>query len=199
MVDLASARRRDWLSSGRVEILGVFASGKTTLAKNLATLDGFKLLPEDHRRIPFWGRPEFSESLGFLPHDLSFLLHHVSLLKASGKKKELAICDWSFISDRLWASMRLDKQRDVYLRVFEELIPQLGDPVKYIYLRTPPGITIDRLRARGREPEKNFGNFVYQAFEALERAVDAIDRERLIVVEDGNQWRALAQLLKNHI
>src|SRR5947209_101410 len=103
----AKKRRR---ARPRVEILGVFGSGKTTLAARLCAAVGTPL-PEDHRLNPFWGQEDPIEIAGGLGYELFFLLQHGRLAAEPWNSEPLALglCDWSFA-----ASMRLKRELEVY-------------------------------------------------------------------------------------
>ncbi len=182
LAPVAKARR----PRSRVEILGVFGSGKTTLAQRLSTSCGLHLA-EDHRMNPFWGRKEAIETAGDLAYDLSFLLQHCHLAAEPGGREpvDLGICDWSFASDRLWASMRLQEGLDAYDAVFSRLNQRLGPPLGYLYLRQPETEIVSRLKKRGRRLERQLLMQVGMAVAGLENLVAALPKGSVLECDDS--------------
>jgi deoxyadenosine/deoxycytidine kinase len=169
----------------RVEILGIFGSGKTTLAARLAATAGTQL-PEDHRLNPFWGRDDAIAIAGGLGYELFFLLQHGRLAAEPWNvgAEALGICDWSFATDRLWASMRLRDELKAYDEVHRELLARVGEPLGYLYLRQPIEKIAVRLTARGREPEAPLIANLSQATEALDALVATVGEHKVLVCDD---------------
>lgn len=169
----------------RVEILGLFGAGKTTLATTLA--NGFCThLAEDHAANPFWGREDVVEVTGQLPYDLMFLLQHcrVAAEPPIDDRNPLGICDWSFTSDRLWASMRSEDGMEIYDAVLRHCRERLGDPVGYLYLRQPVEVVASRLLKRGRRVETPLLKSLAMALDALEDLVARLPPSRVVVCGD---------------
>lgn len=169
----------------RIEILGVFGSGKTTLAKRLARPSAIALL-EDHAQNPFWGDDAALQVTGYLPYDLHFLLQHVHLATGASRseREPAAICDWSLISDRLWASRRLGNEFETYLKVYHSLAERVGEPVGYVYLRQSPSVIVERLLARGRLPEAGLLDSIAAAASDLDRLVATLPSGKFLVAGD---------------
>lgn len=169
----------------RVEILGVFGSGKTTLAVRLA--DGVaEILAERHEQNPFWGNPKVINVTGYLAYDLSFLLQHAHLAAApaAAEATEFGICDWALASDRLWASMRLGDDLAIYEAVYQTLLERIGPPIGHLYLRQPSSLIMSRLHGRGREPEAKLAEYVEAAVNRLDDLVGTLPGERVLTVDD---------------
>lgn len=182
MVTLSPPKTRHTPVGPRIEILGVFGSGKTTLAKRLCR-SGPEHLAEDHRHNPFWGDAAAISVTGYLPYDLAFLVQHAHLASGASPNR-LAICDWSFATDRLWASMRVNQDMQTYEAAHRALTSRLGPPRGYLYLRQPVEVILQRLAKRARQSEESFRTDVGAAYERLEALTLTIPSERLLVVED---------------
>jgi deoxyadenosine/deoxycytidine kinase len=182
----------------RIEVLGVFGSGKTTLAKKLAH-GQFSPALEDHEKNPFWADTLVNQAVGYLPYDLSFLVQHANLaLSIASATDTTLLCDWSFASDRLWASMRLGAEFSVYDAAYQSILRHLSPTVGYLYLRQPVDVIVERIRSRGRNTETSFLNAVPKAVAALEQLARELPRDRVFVVSDNTQTRELETFLQNN-
>jgi len=174
----------------RVEILGVFGAGKTTLAKRIAASDAHHLA-EDHGANPYWGLQKTLQVTGYLPYDLTFLTQH-AFLAATAPEDGIAVCDWSFPTDRLWASMRLEKgELAVYDAAYSAILSRLGPPLLYLYLRQPPEVIRYRLASRARRSEEAFREHVDDAYARIEQLAASLPAGQLRVVGDGFDAQAL--------
>lgn len=182
MLTFAAAPLSNRSPNARVEILGVFGAGKSTLARRLAKSDNH-LLSEEHERNPFWGDERSTRTMGHLAYDLSFLIQHAHLV-TTAPDTGLSICDWSFATDRLWASQRLGQDLDAYDAVYNALTPRVGLPAAYLFLRQTPDTIIERLERRSRRSEASFMPFVKDACEKLDALAADLPRERIRVVDD---------------
>lgn len=167
----------------RMEIIGVFGSGKTTLAKRLTATSG-SMLAEDHTRNPFWGDPRAIGALGYLGYDLSFLLQHAHLVSTAASDG-IALCDWSFATDWLWASKRLDRDLPIYESVHRSVLQKLGPPAGYLFLRQKPETVLERLARRSRPAEGPFRDYVRSACEYVEELAANLPGQRVLVVDDN--------------
>lgn len=189
MLTLSTAGAESPPAKRRIEILGVFGSGKTTLATRLARTNA-TLLPEDHERNPFWGDEASVRMLGYLGYDLSFLLQHAHLV-SSAPHNRLCICDWSFATDLLWASLRLDRDLAAYKSVHAALMHRLGPSAGYLFLRQTPETIVERLERRSRRSEESFRQYVRSACAHLESLVAQLPSNRVLLVDDDMSEAAL--------
>lgn len=189
MVTISTIKTIQVPTCPRIEILGVFGAGKTTLAERLTNSEHAHLA-EDHRLNPFWGDESSIRVTGYLPYDLAFLIQHTYLL-SSANQQELAVCDWSFITDRLWASKRLQHDLPVYEEVYHAITTRFGAPSGYLYLRHSPETIQQRLAKRSRRGEESFRADVESAFEHLEILASTIPAERMLIVSDDFDKTAL--------
>ena len=185
MVTLAPQATPELITGRRIEILGVFGSGKTTLAKKLVaeSEEPQPLLAEQHEQNPFWGAERQNQILGYLAYDLSFLMQHAHLV-ASINSQGIHFCDWSFRSDRVWASMRLDQEFSVYDAVYKTIQQRLPSPLGYLYLKQPVELIARRLGLRGRAAERSFLDYVKAAAEQLDEFARTLPSDQLMEVTD---------------
>lgn len=167
----------------RVEILGVLGAGKTTLAHRLAENQRL-VLAENHDRNIFWNDQQAINALGYLPYDLSFLLQHAHLVASAGVTGSGCLfCDWSLLSDRLWASMRLGQQLAAYETVHRSVSDRIGQPLGYLYLKQPAEVIAARLVKRGRVAESAFSaQAAPNAADQLEALVQSLPPEQVLTV-----------------
>jgi deoxyadenosine/deoxycytidine kinase len=166
----------------RIEILGVFGSGKSTLASKFASED-IEELAERHQDNPYWGDRATNERIGFLGYDLTFLLQHAQLsLKL--RSKGLAVADWSFRSDRLWASMRLATDFPLYESIYDSIMSRIPPPIGYLYLKQSAETIIGRVLRRAREPELASLHTVSAAASRLHELVNTIDPAMVAIIDD---------------
>lgn len=194
MVTLTTPALARWHTHRRVEILGVFGSGKTTLARQIAESDAHHLA-ENHAANPYWGRQDTVQVIGYLPYDLTFLTQHAFLV-ATAPEDGVAVCDWSFNTDRLWASMRLGREELAsYEAAYAAILARLGPPALYLYLRQPPEVIRYRLAKRARQSEEAFREHVDSAYVRIEQLVAGLPATQLHVVGDEFDSQALRTLL----
>jgi deoxyadenosine/deoxycytidine kinase len=194
MVTLAAPPVRKPDRSERLEIIGVFGSGKTTLARRLVNGNGV-LLAEDHDSNPFWGDAYAIGALGYLGYDLAFLVQHAHLV-ASARSTTTAICDWSFATDKLWASLRLGGDYESYALVHSALQRKVGHPLGYLLLKQSPDTILDRLERRGRDGERPFREHVRVACDQLDELVSRLPTESLCLVDDDTSMEMLEAWLE---
>ena len=170
----------------RIEILGVFGSGKTTLARQLADNQG-SLLLEQHEHNIYWQSPNANAVAGFLAYELSFLLqhHYLAASQLASTDASVGICDWSFESDQLWACMRLSKEDlHIYESVHRKLVGSLEPPIAYVYLCPSIETITARLKLRNRAGEKFEISELTQAAKSLEEMVHALPSAKVIRMDD---------------
>lgn len=177
----ASGKPDTSITIPRLEILGIFGSGKSTLAEKLSRSGQVHAVCEQHQANPYWGATRILDRFGYLGYELSFLLHHALLLQSSFELSgtlDLLSCDWSYLSDKVWAGSRLKtKELQAYLQVHEAVTGQCGNPTAYLYLDEPPAVVLQRIKARGRPEELDV------TLPMLQRASDLLAQEVERVVD----------------
>jgi len=186
MVSLSPTATRRLTGRRRVEILGAFGAGKSTIAASLARRS-YVVLAEQHEQNIYWGKADATEITGYLAYDLGFLLQHAYLAASHAvtRPQNVGICDWSFVSDRLWASMRLDEDLSLYDAIHARIQERLGAPLGYLYLRQPTSVVVHRLLSRGREPEAALVQHVEAAVLRLETLVSSLPSAMVMPIDDN--------------
>ena len=185
MVKLSENSDFSIVESPRIEMLGLFGAGKTTLAQSILNFNCVGLF-EDHNRINMWGNTSLNKKVGFLPYDIGFLLHHFDLAtnNTAYPTTGLAICDWSFLSDLLWASLRLGNDFSAYQIVYDKLVSRVAKPLGYIYLRYPIELVHTRIRKRARLPESELAmTELKHAYKKLETLIESLNPANLLIVD----------------
>lgn len=185
----------------RIEILGVFGSGKTTLAHELAPNED-SLLLENHEQNIFWKIPDASAVSGFLSYELSFLIQHQYLAASALKSTatDIAICDWSFESDRLWASMRLNKKEyAVYNSTYRKLISRVNPPMIYLHLCFAPSTIYARQLERNRVGEKFNMKEITKAANLLEKVALTLPKSKVIRVREQTDLATIKSAIDCHL
>ena len=173
-------------SCPRIEILGVFGSGKTTLARQLSDTQS-SLLLEQHEQNIYWQSPNANAVAGFLAYELSFLLqhHYLAASQLASMDARIGICDWSFGSDQLWASMRLSKDDlHIYDSVHSKLIDSLPPVIGYVYLCPSVETIAARIKSRNRFGEKFEISELTKAARRLEELVHALPSQKVFCVDN---------------
>jgi deoxyadenosine/deoxycytidine kinase len=181
----------------RIEILGMFGSGKTTFANRLVK-SGVILLAERHEDNPFWGNQYAIERVGFLAYDLAFLLQHAGLVLRSPESRpvDVGLCDWSFETDFLWASMRLGHDFGAYEKVYRQLLRHVGPPLGWIYLPQPTDVICTRLRKRGRAPEAHLAQDVSAAVKKLDGLIQSLPAAQVLWANDDTSVTELQEAIR---
>lgn len=142
-------------SCKRIEICGGIASGKTTFATLLSEI-GFNCIYESFATNPFWDA-FYSDPVSYaFETEISFTLQHYHQIKKQAIARKPAVCDYSFLLDIAYAEMGLQgSQLAAFRAVYEEIKKELSPPALIVHLQCNPEIELARIRARGREVEKN--------------------------------------------
>lgn len=185
----------------RIEILGYFGSGKTFLANKLAESLLFEVALESHLNVPNWNANTLSGLAPSLSYELSFLLQHNQLLKNIIFSKKI-VCDWSFVTDRIWARERLKQQdfvsfEDVYLQLMNDYV---DSHVIYIYLDVSPTVILERLMSRGRKEESILGmRQIEKSLMQLKETIRSYNINNIIHLEDDYSVNDVIKVLNEKI
>jgi deoxyguanosine kinase len=171
----------------RIEICGGISSGKTTLA-NLLSESGIKPIFENFRANPFWEDFYSNPGQHIFETEITFLLQHYHEIKQTKQVSNILVCDFSLYLDLAYAKIGLRGSKyDAFCSVYDEVISELGYPNILVYLKCDAEILMDRIRARGREVEKNItSEFLKSLDDALRNEIDKIkNHSKVIVIDSG--------------
>lgn len=198
--------RQSSASIFHIEICGVIASGKTTLA-NLLKRVGLSAVLEDFRANPFF-ELFYSDPVKFaFETEITFSLQHYNQIKVALEGASPFACDFSPVLDLAFADVTLrDSEKDTFLVVYQEVRRQLPAPALLVHLQCSPSVSLERIRARKRAPEKSItveylellsNTLAHRVEEAAsETKVVSIRSEELDFATDELDQRAVIDLLR---
>ncbi len=139
-----------------LSIIGLPASGKTTLAELLAMEVPARLVREDYEGNPFLAESYAGPGEMRLPAQVFYLLSRVSQLSARHwPATGMFVGDYGFCQDRVYASLRLSPEDfAAYEALHARVAPLVQPPKAIVYLDAEPAALLERIAARGRSFEK---------------------------------------------
>lgn len=139
-----------------LSVIGLPASGKTTLAELLAMELPAKLIREDYEGNPFLAESYCGPDAMRLPAQAFYLLSRVSQLSvAHWPARGTFVSDYGFCQDRVYASLRLcPDDLAAYEPLLARVSPLVRPPSAMVYLDADPEALIERIAIRGRSFEK---------------------------------------------
>ena len=139
-------------------IEGPVGVGKTALAERLAARVDATAILEDTEN-PFLGDFYQDKTGAAFQAQLFFLLNRhrqLSSLRQTELFSQVAICDYLFEKDRVYAHLDLnDNELFIYQRLYELLVRDVPKPDLVVYLQAPTDVLAKRLRERSRDPEQH--------------------------------------------
>jgi 2-amino-4-hydroxy-6-hydroxymethyldihydropteridine diphosphokinase len=139
-----------------LSIIGLPASGKTTLAELLAMELPARLVREDYEGNPFLAESYTGPDEMRLPAQVFYLLSRISQLSAGHwPDKGTFVGDYGFCQDRVYAALRLSPEDFATYEVLHARVAPLVHPPKaMVYLDAEPRALLERIAVRGRSFEK---------------------------------------------
>ena len=139
-----------------LSIIGLPASGKTTLAELLAMELPARLVREDYEGNPFLAESYAGPDEMRLPAQVFYLLSRVSQLSAGHwPATGMFVGDYGFCQDRVYASLRLSPEDFATYEVLHARVaPLVHPPEAMVYLDAEPRALLERIAVRGRSFEK---------------------------------------------
>ena len=155
----------------RVEVCGGMASGKTTFV-NLTKRLRFNRLLEKFRNNPFWEAFHLDPFKYAFETEISFILQHYHQIKRKEVNSKINICDFSLFLDLAYAEVGLQGTKlEGFHTIYEEIKRDLSPPALLIYLKCDAKTELQRVRKRGRAPEK------FVTLEFLEKLNKAVEQQ----------------------
>ena len=142
-----------------VAVEGPIGVGKTTLARQLATLFGYPLMLEGADENPFLDRFYAEGASQALPTQLFFLLHRakqVADMPGNDLLDRSLVADFMIEKDDLFARLTLDSEElELYQQIHKSLKIQPPKPDLVIYLQAPAKVLQQRVFRRGLDFESS--------------------------------------------
>ena len=154
-----------------IAIEGNIGSGKTTLAKMLASDYNMKLILEEFDDNPFLPNFYKNPEKNVLPLELFFLAERYNQLKKNQEKdlfQSSLISDYFFIKSKLFAQNNLkDDELQLFNRLFDIMCPSILAPDLVVYLYSDIIKLQSNIKKRGRIFEQNISNDYLQNLQSI--------------------------------
>ena len=154
-----------------IAIEGNIGSGKTTLAKMLASDYNMKLILEEFDDNPFLPNFYKNPEKNVLPLELFFLAERYNQLKKNQEKdlfQSSLISDYFFIKSKLFAQNNLkDDELQLFNRLFDIMCPSILVPDLVVYLYSDIIKLQSNIKKRGRIFEQNISNDYLQNLQSI--------------------------------
>ena len=154
-----------------IAIEGNIGSGKTTLAKMLASDYNMKLILEEFDDNPFLPNFYKNPEKNVLPLELFFLAERYNQLKKNQEKdlfQSSLISDYFFIKSKLFAQNNLKyDELQLFNRLFDIMCPSILVPDLVVYLYSDIIKLQSNIKKRGRVFEQNISNDYLQNLQSI--------------------------------
>jgi len=144
-------------------IEGNIGSGKTSLAKKIASDFNGKLILEEFADNPFLPKFYKDSKPNAFPLELFFMAERFNQL--SGEKSEIdlfskfTVSDYSFFKSKLFAQNNLEQDElNLFNRLYNIMFSTVKKPDLLIYLHADIERLQENIKIRGREYEENISN-----------------------------------------
>ncbi len=145
-----------------IAVEGCIGVGKTTLARNIASLFNYDVLLEQPEENPFLARFYQDPKSTALPTQLFFLFQRANQLQSLRQAdifEPVRVADFLMEKDQLFARVTLDDDElNIYRQVYTKLLIDAPTPDLVIYLQAPLDVLADRIRQRGIGNEQNISS-----------------------------------------
>ena len=142
-----------------IAVEGCIGVGKTTLARNIASLFNYDMLLEQPEENPFLERFYRDPKSTALPTQLFFLFQRANQLQNIRQDdifEPVRVADFLIEKDQLFAKVTLDDDElNIYRQVYDRLVINSPRPDLVIYLQAPLDVLSERIRQRGNNAEQH--------------------------------------------
>lgn len=155
------------MSAKLVSIIGPPASGKTLLGESFAEQLSATLIREDYAGNPFLAASYVGSPQARLPGQLYFLLSRVKQLQEAAWPAEgIAVSDYGFCQDAIYARLRLDAED---FRIYEKVAASVENLVHPPEVIVSLDATVESLSARIAERGRDYESSMDSQFLAAMR------------------------------
>ncbi len=183
-----------------VSIAGVIGAGKTTLAKGLSDIFGFKFIKEAYETNPFLQRVYAGDRTVALDSQLYFLLSRCEQLKADSlAPNQAAVSDYIMDKEMIYARIWLDEvQLEMYKKINAVMSKIVAGPALAVYLKSSPANCLQRIRARNRPFEQKIDlQFLEKLHAGYEELFEKFNRCPVITMDaDKYDFRQNDEVVK---
>jgi len=143
----------------RIEICGGIATGKTTMAEQISAVGKIALAREVFESVPFWKKFYENPRVYEFSKNVSFLLFHADCLRDASASPHGTVCDFAFLQDLSYAAIspRRKEEFPILQAIHRHLARSFSPPSAIIHLSCSTQTQVERIRARGRAPERSIG------------------------------------------
>ncbi len=177
------------MTNTRIEICGVIAAGKTSIAHLFAGGD-FAPVFEQFAKHPFLEAFYQDPAQYSFETEITFLLQHYHDIKVAKENNPSIICDFSLVLDRAFADVTLsESRRRLFKSIADELEQEIGLPSILVYLKCPEKILLQRIKNRNRIVEQSIAiEYISDLSKAVKRRIEKSSRDISVVEIDSNQF-----------
>lgn len=145
------------MNSKLICIEGNLGAGKTTLAKALSKKLECHLILETFLNNPFLADLYADKIESKFPAEVFFLMERKEQLATEKiAKQELTVSDYLIDKTEIFARINLlDKEKDLFQRIFHAVKAQTKTPDAIIYIEQTPKEALKNVKSRGRKLENN--------------------------------------------
>jgi deoxyadenosine/deoxycytidine kinase len=171
----------------RIEIAGIIASGKTTLAQLLSERDLARGVFENFEANPFFRAFYADPRSNAFETEVTFLLQHYHLIRRGMSAQEaprVAVCDFALALDLAYAITTLGHDElQAFMPVHEHVSRVLAPPDLLLVLQCSPREALRRIRKRGRVPEQSIDVAYLEALSASLLSNIAPEMRRVLFID----------------